>query len=39
MQVKKEDDLAQLAQSFNEMAQNLALQIRQLEELSGKESQ
>ena len=34
MQVKKEDDLAQLAQSFNEMAQNLALQIRQLEELS-----
>jgi two-component system sensor histidine kinase MtrB len=34
MQVKKEDDLAQLAQSFNEMAQNLASQIRQLEELS-----
>lgn len=34
MQVKKEDDLAQLATSFNEMAQNLALQIRQLEELS-----
>ncbi len=34
MQVKKEDDLAQLATSFNEMAQNLAMQIRQLEELS-----
>lgn len=34
MQVKKEDDLAQLAQSFNEMAKNLATQIRQLEELS-----
>ncbi|MCH9830353.1 MAG: HAMP domain-containing histidine kinase [Actinomycetia bacterium] len=34
MQVKKEDDLAQLATSFNEMAQNLATQIRQLEELS-----
>ena len=34
MQVKKEDDLAQLAQSFNEMAQSLASQIRQLEELS-----
>jgi two-component system sensor histidine kinase MtrB len=34
MQVKKEDDLAQLATSFNEMAQNLARQIRQLEQLS-----
>ncbi len=34
MQVRKEDDLAQLAQSFNEMAQNIASQIRQLEELS-----
>jgi two-component system sensor histidine kinase MtrB len=34
MQVKKEDDLAQLATSFNEMAQNLAKQIRQLEQLS-----
>ncbi|MEZ7932619.1 MAG: MtrAB system histidine kinase MtrB [Candidatus Nanopelagicales bacterium] len=34
MQVKKEDDLAQLATSFNEMAQNLAMQIHQLEELS-----
>lgn len=34
MQVKKEDDLAQLAQSFNEMALNIATQIGQLEELS-----
>ena len=34
MQVRKEDDLAQLATSFNEMAQNLAMQIHQLEELS-----
>ncbi len=34
MQVKKEDDLAQLATSFNDMAKNLATQIRQLEQLS-----
>ena len=34
MQVKKEDDLAQLATSFNDMAKYLATQIRQLEQLS-----
>jgi len=34
MQVSGEDDLARLAESFNQMAANLQNQIRQLEELS-----
>ncbi len=34
MRVKREDDLSQLARSFNEMAESLANQIEQLEELS-----
>ncbi|HEV8024883.1 MAG TPA: MtrAB system histidine kinase MtrB, partial [Candidatus Nanopelagicales bacterium] len=32
--VKREDDLAQLARSFNEMAESIDMQITQLEELS-----
>jgi two-component system sensor histidine kinase MtrB len=32
--IKREDDLAQLAQSFNEMAESIDAQITQLEELS-----
>ena len=34
MRVKREDDLSQLARSFNEMAESLENQIEQLEELS-----
>jgi two-component system, OmpR family, sensor histidine kinase MtrB len=34
LKVRGEDDLARLATSFNQMASNLQLQIRQLEELS-----
>jgi two-component system sensor histidine kinase MtrB len=34
MRVKREDDLSQLARSFNEMAESLENQIQQLEELS-----
>jgi len=34
LKVRGEDDLARLAASFNEMASNLAVKIRQLEELS-----
>ncbi|MGN9836884.1 MtrAB system histidine kinase MtrB [Nonomuraea sp. H19] len=34
LKVRGEDDLARLANSFNEMASNLALKIHQLEELS-----